>query len=72
MLNGQIKRLLKKFLSKFVQTPVIQKYDLQDIPYGEEDNQYTDDNIAVGLDTHTYLSEVQDVLSPTSTTRFFK
>ena len=65
-LNGQIKRLLKTFLSKFVQTLLLQKYvELQDIPYGDEENQYIiDDIVDVGLDTRFNLSEVEDVLSP--------
>lgn len=68
-----MKRLLRKFLGKFVQTKVIKgSDDLRSVSYNNRDNQHPDNNIAVGSRTREFIAEQHDEIDPQLEANFYK
>lgn len=58
--HGELMRLFRRFLGKFVKTSVITRYsDLMAVDYKSHTNQHEDSNLAVGLKTREYLQILQ-------------
>ena len=73
MLTEQTRRLIRKFMAKFVKPVVVQKaVSVKDVAYQQEENQLDDDTIVLGLSTRTYLKEVEDDISLSARSRFFR
>ena len=69
----QIKRLLRKFLGKFVKTSVISKNaDVTKVPYDEHNNQLPDDLLAVGMKNREFLADFEDDIAIQTQTKFFR
>lgn len=68
-LDGEMRRLLRKFLGKFVQVQVIKQNSLTNVPFDNEENQLPDHLLAVGMRARATLSE--DEVDPNVQARFF-
>ncbi|XP_057674666.1 ADP-ribosylation factor-like protein 8 [Corythoichthys intestinalis] len=59
----EMKRLLRKLMSKFVQMDVIRKAeDILDVDYRNKENWHDTGNIAVSHDVRQYMEQVEDYL----------
>ncbi|XP_057683206.1 ADP-ribosylation factor-like protein 8 [Corythoichthys intestinalis] len=59
----EMKRLLRKLMSKFVQMDVIRKAeDILDVDYRNKENWHDTGNIAVSHDARQYMEQVEDYL----------
>ncbi|XP_057683079.1 ADP-ribosylation factor-like protein 8 [Corythoichthys intestinalis] len=59
----EMKRLLRKLMSKFVQMDVIRKAeDILDVDYRNKENWHDRGNIAVSHDARQYMEQVEDYL----------
>ena len=72
-LAEEMKRLLRKFLMKFTLAKVIRDFqDITKVPYKDHGNQHSDDMIAVGTATRTFLEDVKDEIDPHVKDKFFR
>lgn len=61
-LHGEMNRLLRLFLAKFVSTSVIRaSSDITTVDFRTADNQLSDNYLAVGMKTRTYLADNLDL-----------
>ncbi|KAL5012296.1 hypothetical protein ScPMuIL_010847 [Solemya velum] len=71
-LDKEMKRLLRKFLGKFVKVAAIGQQQLTDVRYKDIENQLPDQILAVGMRVRAYLAENEDDVEPATTARFFR
>lgn len=70
-LHGEMTRLLRKLLGRFVTTKVIREQsDLTKVPYQEMNNQHDDDRLAVGWHARDYMENNE--VNPEVTQKFFR
>ena len=71
-LHAEMNRLLRLFLAKFVSMPVIRAAsDLTTVDFKTADNQLSDNYLAVGMKTRSYLADNMD-LPAEKTNSFFQ
>ena len=72
MLVPEMKMLTHKMLSKFVSMEAVKGApELTKVDYRNEENWHSNDRLAIGLPTRTYLKEVEDTISESTKSRFF-
>lgn len=71
-LDKEMKRLLRKFLGKFIKVAAIGQQQLSDVRYKDIENQLPDKILAVGMRVRAYLAENEDDVEPATTARFFR
>lgn len=69
--HSELKRLLRKFLGKFVKAKSIAtENNLTKVPYTDPEHQLADNIIAVGINTRAYMVDNELDLSPATTKKF--
>ena len=67
-----MRRLLRKFLGKFVKSRIISSAtDFTEVPYAASENQLSDNIVAVGPSTRSYLFDNRDDIPPSTVSKFF-
>ena len=73
LLIPEINRLLRKFMAKFVKMAVIKDLadDLTKVPYRDEENQHSNEYLAIGTSARLYLAENKENLTVQEENSFF-